>query len=93
MNSNYLLGYNAMQSVENQDMFRRNISSIPSGFKIKSSVSPTFTISCSPYPSTLKKDAIFSTESNFNVPHGVIPQKISTLYVQNLINLRRSEMK
>jgi hypothetical protein len=66
-----LLGYNTVWSVENQPAFRRNILPPSSGSKNKVSkkpelcLPPAFTlVSCSAYSSTLKMEAICSSETS-----------------------------
>jgi hypothetical protein len=66
-----LLWYNAMQSVEKEPMFRRNISPSSSGSKSKPSKKPVWSmklatcfmlVSCLAYSSTLKMKATYSSE-------------------------------
>jgi hypothetical protein len=59
----YLLGYNAVYTVESQPTFRRNISPLSSGLCLP----PAFTlVSWSAYSSTLNLEAICSSETSVN---------------------------
>jgi hypothetical protein len=64
----HLLGYNAVQSVESQPTFRRNILPPFSGSKNKQAelcLPPAYTlVSCSAYFSTMKMEAICSSETS-----------------------------
>jgi hypothetical protein len=67
----YLLEYNAVQPVESQLMFRRNTSS-PSSGRISQArnlrLPPAFRLlSCSAYSSTLKMEAICSSETSVDI--------------------------
>jgi hypothetical protein len=94
----YLVGYNAVQSIESQLTFRRNMWPLSSRCKNKPSKKPAFTlVSCSAHFSTLKVEAICSSETSVDfqwTERRYIPQD-STLQLQckfcaNIINVDNS---